>query len=66
MPTSKPMVHRGRLLINIGYKYNTWNDISFIVTYNSGITQEGLPYSYNQPDQLSNVAIRSVSHPLVM
>ena len=35
----KPMVHGGRPLIAIGYKYDAWKIIYFIVTYNAGSTQ---------------------------
>ena len=56
----------GRPIIYIGYKYNTWKVISFIVTYNTGITQADIPYLSKYPDQFSNVSIRPVSRPLVV
>ena len=63
---SKPMVPRGRPLIAIGYKYNGWKVLSFIVTDNTGSTKAGDPYLSKYPDQFSNVAIRPVARPLVM
>ena len=56
----------GRPIIYIGYKYNTWKVISFIVTDNTGITQAGIPYLSNSPDHFSYVAICPVARPLVM
>ena len=41
---SKPMVPRGRPLIEIGYKYNARKVLSFIFIENSGSTNSGLPY----------------------
>ena len=34
----KPMVPGGRTLIAIGYKYNTWKVLSFIIIDNAGRT----------------------------
>ena len=58
---SKPMVTRGRPLISIGYKYNAWKGICFIVTYTVGITQTGPPYLSKHPIQFTNVAICPVA-----
>ena len=66
MLRSKPMVPGDRPLIAIGYKYNAWKVISFIVTDNTGSTNTGIPYLSKYPDQFTNVAIRSVARPLVM
>ena len=52
---NKHMVPRGRLRIYINYRYNVRELLYFIVTDNSGITQTGLPYLSNFPDQFSNV-----------
>ena len=52
--------------IDIGYKHNARNVLSFTVTDNSGSTKTGIPYLYNYPDQFTNVAIRPVAHPLFM
>ena len=60
------MVPGDRLIIAIGYKYNTQEVIYFIVTDNAGITQTGLPYLYKYTDHFSNAAIRPVSCTLVM
>ena len=60
------MVPGDRPLIAIGYKYNVRKVLSFIVTYNTGSTNNGIPYLYNYPDQFTNVAIRPVAHPLVV
>ena len=62
----KPIVPVFRPLICIGCKYNTRKVISFIVTYNTGITQAGLPYLSDYTDQFANSFILLVSGPLVM
>ena len=62
----KPMIPRARLLIAVHSKDNARKVLSFIVTDNIGITQEGLTYSYKDPDQFYNVSILPVAHPLVM
>ena len=38
------MVPRKRPLIAMGYKYDAWKVLSFIVTENTGTTQVGIPY----------------------
>ena len=58
------MVPRYRPLIDIGYKYNTWKVLYFIVTENAGSKKSGIPYLSNYPDQFYNVAILPVSRPL--
>ena len=57
---SKPMVPGDSPLIYIGYKYNVQKVLSFIITYNAGITKTGIPYLSKYPDQFTNVAIRPV------
>ena len=59
------MVPGGRPLISIGYNYNAQKVLSFIFTYNAGITNTGIPYLSKYPDQFTNFAIRPVTHPLV-
>ena len=60
------MVPGDRPLIAIGYKYNAWKVISFIVTDNAGSTQAGINYLYKYPEQFTNVAIRPVACALVI
>ena len=62
----KPMVPGGRTLIAIGYKYNTWKVLSFIIIDNAGRTQADITYLYKYTDQFNNSAIRPVARPLVM
>ena len=50
--SSKPMVPRGRPLIDIGYKYNVKNVIYLIITCNAGSTQDGFPYFSSTPNSL--------------
>ena len=40
--------------------------LSFIVTDNTGRTNEVLPYLYTYPEHFSNVVIRPVNRPLVI
>ena len=60
------MVPRDRPIISIGYNYNAWKVLSFIVTDNSGITKTGIPYLSKYPEKFTNVDICPVAHPLVM
>ena len=60
------MVPGYRPLISIGYKCNARKFLSFIVTYNSGITNNGISYLSKYPDQFTNVYILLVAHPLIM
>ena len=60
------MVPGYRPLISIGYKYNARKVLSFIVTYNTGITKTVISYLSKYPDQYTNVAIFPVACPLVM
>ena len=53
-------------LIAIGYKYNAQKVLSFIVTYNEGITKTGITFLSKYPDQFTNVAIHPVDRPLIM
>ena len=62
----KPMVPGRRLIIAIGYMYNEWKVLSFIVTDNSGGTQIGLPYLSKCSDKFTNVPIFPIARPLVM
>ena len=63
---SKPMVPGNRPLIAIVCKYNSQKVLSFIVTYNAGITNTCIPYLSKYPDQFTNVAIPPVARPPVM
>ena len=65
MLRSKPMAPGGRTLIAIGYKYNAWKVLYFIVTDNAGSTKTGIPYLSKYPDQFTNVSIRPVARPVV-
>ena len=62
----RPMVSGGRLVIAIDCKYNVRKVLSFIVTYNSGIIQAGLPYLSKYPDQFYNVVIHPFARTLFM
>ena len=66
MLSSKPMVPGDRLLVAIGYKYNARKVLYFIVTDNARITNTGIPYLSNYPDQFTNVSIRPVDRTLVI
>ena len=61
-----PMVPGGRPLIAIGYKYNVRKVISFIVTDNSGITQEILTCLFKYTDQFTNFSITLLISPLLL
>ena len=63
---SKPTIPGGRLLLDIGNKYNEWKVLSFIVTDNKVITNAVLTYLSKYTDQFNNVAILPVSRPLVV
>ena len=54
------------MLINIGYKYDTWKVIYFIVTKKSGSTQAGFTYLSKYTDKFTNVDIFPVACTLVM
>ena len=60
------MVPMVRLLIDIGYKYNTHKFLSFVVTDDAWITKSDHTYLYKHPDKYSNGSNSPVSHPLVM
>ena len=62
----KHMEPGDRPLISIGYNYNALKVLSFIVTYNTGITKTIISYLSKYTDQFSNVAICPISRPLVM
>ena len=62
----KPMVPGYRPLIDIGYKYNAQEFLSFIVTYNTESTNNGITSLSNYPDQFTNFSIQPVARPLVM
>ena len=61
-----PIVPRYRLLISIGYKYNTCGVLSFIDTFGAGSTKSGIPYLSKYPDKFYNFAIFLVACPLIM
>ena len=63
---SKPVVHGGRPLIAIGYKYNAQKVLYFIVTDNAGGTNAGLPYLSRYADQFYNVSAHPIHSTLVM
>ena len=63
---SNVMVPRERLIISIGYRYNSGKVLSFIAIAGAGITTLGIPYLSNYPDQFSNVSICPVAHTLLM
>ena len=63
---SKPMVPGGGPLISIGYKYNAWKVIPFIVTADAGRTKSVITYLSKYPDPFSNVPILPFARPLVM
>ena len=60
------MVPGDRLIISIGYKYNLWGVLSFIITKDTCSTKAGIAYLSNYPCQFVNVAICPVAGPLVM
>ena len=60
------MVPGGRLLIDIGYKYNARKVLYFIFTYNTGIKQAVIIYLSKYTDQFTNAAILLFARPLVM
>ena len=60
------MVPGGRLIINIGYKYNAHKVLYFIVIDDAWRTNSGITYLPKHPGQYSNVAISPVYHPFVM
>ena len=60
------MLPGGRSIIAIGYKHNMRKVLSFIVTENSGITQEDIHYLSKYPDQFYNVVIITVARSLIM
>ena len=60
------MLPGDRPLISIGYKYNVWKVLYFIVTDNSGSTKTGITYLSKYPDQFTNVVILPDARPLVM
>ena len=47
MLRSKPIVPRGMLMIDIGYKYNYHKVIYYIVTEDTGRKNSVIPYLYN-------------------
>ena len=62
----KPIVPGVRPLIDIGYKYNVFNGLSFIVTNNAGSIQADLPYLSKYPDQFTNFSICPFARPFVI
>ena len=60
------MVPGNRPLIDMIYKYNIRNVLSFIDTEDAGITQDGFTYLYKYPDLFYNIAIHPFSLPLVI
>ena len=66
MLKKKPVVPRYRPLIDVGYKYNYWNVLSFVTAYGLGITKSVITYLSNLLDQISNVDIQYVACPQIM
>ena len=64
MLKSNLMVSLDRLLIAIGYKYNTRKVLYFISTEDTGITKAGIPCLYKYPYPFYNVVIIPVDHPI--
>ena len=60
------MVLGERLLIDIGYRYNSQKFLSFVSTVRAGSTMLGIPYLFMYPDQFSNFSIRNVARPHLM
>ena len=60
------MVPRERLLIAIGYKYNSRKVLSFVATSGAESTTLGIPYLLKYPEQFSNVSILPVARPHLM
>ena len=58
------MVPGGRTLIDISYKYNTWNVIHFIVTVNAGKTQAVLTYFCKYLYQFNNFPVTLLLVPI--
>ena len=52
-----PKVPGGRLLLDIGYKYNSRMVLGFILTEGSGSTEPGDPYLSRFPDIYSDVSV---------
>ena len=56
MLKGKPIVPGDRPIIAIGYNYNTWKVLYFIVTGDAGTTKAGITYLYKYPNPFSNVS----------
>ena len=52
-----PIVPIGRLLMDIGLKYNSSRVLKCIATWGAGITEPGDPYLISLPDIYSNVSV---------
>ena len=63
---SNPMVPGEIPILDIGYKYNSWNIISFVAIEGAGITTLGILYLSKYPDQFYNVSICPVARSLPM
>ena len=63
---SNVMVPGERLIISIGYRYNSGKVLSFIAIAGAGITTLGIPYLSNYLDQFSNVSIQYDAGPNLM
>ena len=64
--SSNNMVPGERPLIEIGYKYNYQNILSFVATVGAGRTMLGINYLLTFPDQFSNISICPVARPHLM
>ena len=50
-------------LVCIGYKYNSKNVLTFVMTKGAGSTSPGKPYQAKFPDMFGNVCVREVEQP---
>ena len=62
----KSTVTGDRLLISIGYKYDTRNVISSVATKDAGITKDGITYSSKYHVPCYNFSVRPIDRPLAV
>ena len=60
------MVPGGRPLIAIGYTYNMWNVLYFIVTEDTSSTKADITHLSKFPDTFFNAVIHPVARPIAM
>ena len=61
----KPMFTGERKILAIGYKYKSWNLLSFVDTEGVGSTTLGIPYLSKYTYQFSNILIGPFARPLL-